>query len=81
MLRDTLMRDSSVGVFITESWLNNEILDAAVFMEDFTLFRGDRCGRNRGGAALYLKDNLNGRLLKSFSNGVVDFVMVTSKSP
>ena len=33
----------------------------------------------QGGAALYLKDRLNGRFIKSFSNGVVEFVIATFK--
>ena len=79
MLIYYLSRDNSLGIFLPETWLHDGIQDAEVAVEGFNLFRGDREGRERGGAALYLKENLNGRRTKSFSNGVVDFVVVTSK--
>ena len=79
MLRDILTSNNSAGVFLTETWLNDGILDAEVTMDGYNLFRGDREGRARGGSALYLREYLNGRKCKSFSNGVVDYVVVTSK--
>ena len=79
MLRDTLISDNSIGIFITETWLNQDILDAEVYLDGYNLFRGDRVGRQRGGTAIYLKENLNGRFTRAFSNGVVDFVVATSK--
>ena len=33
----------------------------------------------QGGTALYLKDRLNERFVKSYSNSVVEFVIATSK--
>ena len=66
MLKDSLDYDNSIGCFLTETWLNQDILDAEVSLEGFNLFRGDRVGRARGGAAIYLKDRLNGRLSKAF---------------
>ena len=79
MLLDSLNRDNSIGVFLSETWLHDGILDAEVSLEGFNLFRGDREGRARGGSALYLREYLNGRKGKSFSNGVVEYVIVTSK--
>ena len=79
MLMDSLNRDNSLGIFLTETWLHEGILDAEVTVEGFNLFHGDRDGRERGGAAIYLNDSLNGRQIKSFLNEVVDYVVVTSK--
>ena len=79
MLKDSLDCDNSIGVFLTETWLSQDILDAEVTLEGFNLFRGDRVGHSRGGAAIYLKEKLNGRFSKAFSNGVVDCVVATSK--
>ena len=79
MLIDSINRDNSLGIFLSETWLHDGIQDAEVAVEGFNLFRGDREGRERGGAAIYLKDSLNGRRTKSFSNGVVDYVVATSK--
>ena len=79
MLKDSLDYDNSIGCFLTETWLSQDILDAEVNLEGYNLFRGDRIGRTRGGAAIYLKERLNGRLSKAFSNGVVDCVVATSK--
>ena len=79
MLKDTLNVDNSIGIFLSETWLSNDIMDAEVNLDGFSLFRGDREGRSRGGTALYLKDRLNGRFVKSFTNGVVEFVIATTK--
>ena len=79
MLCDTLKCDNSLGIFLSETWLSSDILDAEVKLDGYSLFRGDRIGRSRGGAALFLKDSINGRLAKSYSNGVVDFVVASTK--
>ena len=75
MIKDSLNIDNSLGIFLSETWLSKDIMDAEVNLNGFSLFRGDREGISRGGTALYLKDRLNGRFVKSFTNGVVEFVI------
>ena len=76
---DKLTRDNSVGIFLSETWLKEGTLYAEVNLESFSFYRGDRVGRSRGGAAFYLKESLNGRLAKTYSDSIVEFVVVTSK--
>ena len=71
--------ETTIGIFLSETWLHKGTLDAEVSLDGFNLFRGDRDGQDRGGSALYLREYLNGRKIKSFSNGVVGYVVVTSK--
>ena len=52
MLIDSINRENSLGIFLSETWLHAGIKDAEVAVEGFNLFRGDREGRERGGAAL-----------------------------
>ena len=44
---------------ITETHLSPEINDAEIFIENFTIFRGDRRdGRDKGGSVIYVHNNL-----------------------
>ncbi len=44
---------------ITETWLNSDVTDDEVSLENYNIFRGDRqSGRRRGGVALYVKSEL-----------------------
>ena len=48
-LADIMNIENSIGIGLTETWLNPNILDAEVMIDGFTLFRCDRLQRNRGG--------------------------------
>ena len=52
-------------------------LDAEVChnMQGYTILRFDRTGRDRGGVALYLKDNLSGGVLGTYDNGVFQLLV------
>ncbi len=44
---------------ITETWLNYDVTDAEVSLENYNIFRGDRqSGRRGGGVALYVKSEI-----------------------
>ncbi len=44
---------------ITETWLNYDVMDAEVSLENYNIFRGDRQSGRRGrGVALYVKSEL-----------------------
>ena len=42
---------NGVGIMITESWISDNILNAELNIQNFYIFRGDRCDRFRGGSA------------------------------
>ena len=76
---DLLKERNSLGILLTETWLNSDTLDAELLIEGFTLFRGDREGRVRGGSAIYLLNELHSKLESAYSNSVVDYVIVKVK--
>ena len=43
---------------ITESWANNDIINAELGLEGYVMFRKDRIGRRGGGVLLYIKDTI-----------------------
>ena len=49
-------------VFITETWLNNEIVDSLLNPNDeFAVFRNDRSDRSGGGVCAFIRKSLNAR--------------------
>lgn len=63
-------------LMLTETWLNNH-LDAELHVENYTLFRADRTrvkkksGRNSGGVAIYLRNDLTATsLLEDSFDGI-----------
>lgn len=43
---------------ISETWLNKDITDGMVGIEDFVLYRNDRKGKRGGGTGIYVKNNI-----------------------
>ena len=56
ILGDRISTENSLGIFLTETWLTPEVSNAEVSIDGMSLYRGDRQGREHGGAALYIKD-------------------------
>ena len=79
LIEDLLENDNSIGIILSETWLDDTICNAEIQMESFELYRSDRCVRQRGGVALYLRKELNGKLFSDFSNSVVETLIVTCK--
>ena len=53
---------------LTETHLTPEITDAEIFIENFTIFRGDRHdGRNKGGSIIYIHNNFACARIDSFN--------------
>jgi len=73
MLGDTLSDKNSLCIFLTETWLNCNIEDAEVLIEGYTVLRSDRTDRLRGGAAIYMKNELFPKKVASFSYSVVEY--------
>ena len=62
------MRNNSLFVGVTETWLHAGVLDAEVLhsFPGYSIFRRDRAGgRQGGGVALYLREDLTGDVLAS----------------
>uniref|UniRef100_A0A8D8QD54 RNA-directed DNA polymerase from mobile element jockey n=1 Tax=Cacopsylla melanoneura TaxID=428564 RepID=A0A8D8QD54_9HEMI len=54
-------------ICVTESWLDNSILDSEIFIPGYRVTRQDRVGRPGGGVAVYLNDTFSFQVLASSS--------------
>ena len=72
------MINNALLVAVTETWLHSGIFDAEVSHDfpGYTLLRSDRVGRQGGGVAVYLRDDLTGEVLGSADNGVCEMIAV-----
>ena len=70
--------NNALFVAVTETWLNDKMLDSEVCHDfpGYALFRSDRIGREGGGVALYLKDSLTGEVLDTFDNQICQLIVV-----
>ena len=77
-LHDQAINNNSLLVAVTETWLHSGVLDAEVCHNTpgFNIIRCDRSGRDGGGVALYLRDDLSGDVLGTFDNGVCQLLVV-----
>ena len=76
MLRDLMDKSRSNLLIVTESHLNNNILDAEIQMEGYDLIRGDRKERSRGEVAIYTSSNIISETLLTYSNTVCELVIM-----
>ena len=74
-----LENDSSIGIFLSETWLEESIYDADIQMDNFNIYRSDRIIRQGGLVALYLRKELNSKIFSAFSNSVVETLIVLCK--
>ena len=61
---------------VTESWLTDQHVDAEVSISGFSILRSDRKGREGGGVALYLREDITGDILAQFDNGTCEMIIV-----
>ena len=59
-LEDTLEYENSIGICLTETWLDESISNAEIQMSKYEIFRSDRKLRQREGVTLYLRKELYG---------------------
>ena len=77
-LCDQAQLGNALLVAVTETWLSPGILDSEVThnFPGYSLLRCDREGRQGGGVALYIREDLTGDILLSFDNGVCELLVV-----
>ena len=64
---------------LSETWLNENVTNAEIQMQDYEIFRADRLSRARGGAAIYVRKDLQCKQIFNFSNTVVEAVILKCK--
>ena len=73
-LSDKSTIENALIVALTETWLKPDILDAEIDLKGFNTFRADRSERSRGGACLFVRNDLSAVPILSYSNDVVEVV-------
>ena len=61
---------------MTETWFEDSVQGGEISIENFSAYRADRKGRNRVGSCLYVRADIPVAPLISFSNGMIEIVMV-----
>ena len=75
-----IAKTSAYAVVITESWLTEEILDAEVAIQGFSIYRADRSGCKRGGVCLFLRNDILAQVCLSKTAGLTEALVVKVKS-
>ena len=77
-LHDLATSRNCLWLAVTETWLHPGILDSEMLadMPGYSIIRQDRQGRQRGGVCLFLREDLTGEVLCSYSNGVCEVLVV-----
>ena len=70
---------SAFLIVITESWLNECLLDAEVKINGFYLLRSDRSTKGRGGTCVYTKSGISAISSLSYSNNSVEAIVIKLK--
>ena len=76
---DKLTLDNSIGIFPTETWLDENISDTEIQIKNYNCFRSDRIGQSRGGTTIYLGTELSCKVITCFSNSGVEVWVVNQK--
>lgn len=64
---------------MSETWLNSDIKDSELQINNFQLFRSDRIGKSHGGVAFYIRDDMDCELVTNHSTGNCELVVVKIK--
>ena len=67
-LKDNIVLENSLFVGLTETWLSQEHENAELCPVGYELLRQDRVGRECGGVALLIREDLTAEPMLSFSN-------------
>ena len=78
MLKELAFQKKSLIIGLTESHLNENIIDAEVYIDGFSSFRADRQGNLKGGIIVYIKDEWQSqvRVLTAGSIDLVEYLVL-----
>ena len=75
LLKEYVKEDNIIIMNLTETWLDDTV-EEIVNVEGYTVFRGDRKNRERGGTAIYVHDRIETNVKLKMSNGKCEVVAV-----
>lgn len=64
------------SIFVSETWLNRDVLSNSVGISGFKLFRHDRGCRRGGGVAIFVRDCFKSKIIKRSRNHTMEFLAV-----
>ena len=76
-IRDVLHEDNLLFMLLTETWLRDQV-DAEIVIDNYAIYGADRSrqkkrrGRNSGGVAAYVRDDIAVETLFVYSSGVIE---------
>ena len=73
------MVPDAIGTFLSKTWLTSDVIEAGIDILGYSVFHSYRDGHTHGGVAFYLTSDLGGVLSHTFSNGVVETLLVKCK--
>ena len=76
-----LTNEKTLFLSLTETILNNNIVDPEIQMECFNIIRCDKSERIGGGVCFYLKKSINYTTLLSYSNSICEVLIVKFTNP
>lgn len=76
-LRAHIENYNSDIIFITESWLSENIPNEAIHIDGYYVFRKDRIANRGGGVAIYIKDKFPVKVRLDLSNESIECLWVT----
>ena len=75
LLKEYVKEDNIIIMNLTETWLDDTV-EEIVNVEGYSVFRGDRKNRERGGTAIYVHDRIETNVKLKMSNGKCEVVAV-----
>ena len=77
-IKEMAIERNSQLISLTESHLNEEILDAEINIDGFNIFRADRTQTTKGGVIVYIKKEIaaSAKILKSGSIGLIEYICI-----
>ena len=78
-LSEQATQDKALIIALTETHLNENILEAEIHIPNYTIYRQDRVGgRRQGGIVTYVHNSVSAQcqLIKSFSNNYIEFNVI-----
>jgi hypothetical protein len=71
--------NNSPLIVLTETWLEEGVLDAEIKIPGYYVVRTDRMNRVHGGVAIYVKEGLGATTILTHSNGKVEILALKIK--
>ena len=75
-MKDTLKDRQIIFAGVTESHLNDNILDAEIQVPDFNIFRQDRSDRKGGGVLMLVHNSIATRIVITYSTSHCDYLVL-----